>query len=210
MKMIKRYFPLLTFNQLKQFYQMKLLYKQCNTRINLISHKTIHWFYEYHVLHSLCIAKIVNFLQGALILDAGTGGGFPGIPLAIMFPESNFFLIDSITKKIVAVKEIANTLELNNLTVECTRVENISSSFDFIITRAVASLPNLISFSNGKILATSRYCLQNGILALKGGYLSSEKKNFPQYKEYWIKSSFKEEFFKYKKILFYSCPISTK
>lgn len=204
--MIKRYFPLLTYNQMNKFYKMILLYKQWNTRINLISHKTIHWFYEYHILHSLCIAKIINIYQDALIMDAGTGGGFPGIPLAIMCPDSNFFLIDSIFKKIAAVKEIASTLELNNLTVECTRIENISMKFDFIITRAMASLPKLISFSNGKILSTSRHCLQNGILALKGGSLMSERKNFHQSKEYWINSYFKEDFFKFKKILYYSCP----
>lgn len=207
MKLIKRYFPSLTSLQLIQFSQMKLLYKQCNTRINLISHKTIHWFYEYHVLHSLCIAKTVTFLQNTLILDSGTGGGFPGIPLAIIFPKSNFFLVDSITKKILAVKEIANTLELNNLTVECTRIENISKKFDFIITRAVTYIPKLVHFSNEKIFSTSRHCLFNRILALKGGYLSNEKNNFPQSKEYWLKYFFKEEFFKYKKIFFYSCPI---
>lgn len=203
MHMIKKYFPLLTNHQLTQFSHMKLLYEQYNTRMNLISNKTIHFFYEHHVLHSLGIAKIVNFLQDAIIMDAGTGGGFPGIPLAILFPESNFFLVDSITKKILAVKEIANILELNNLTVECTRIENISTSFDFIVTRAVASLPKLVYFTNGKILSTSRHCLPNGILALKGGDLSSEKKNKYKYKEYWLKYYFKEEFFKYKKILFF-------
>lgn len=204
MQMIKRYFPLLTPHQLTQFYHMKLLYEQWNSRINLISHKTIHCFYEYHVLHSLAIAKIVNFLQDALILDAGTGGGFPGIPLAILFPESNFFLVDSIRKKILAVKEIANILELNNLTVECTRIENISTRFDFIVTRAVTSLPKLVYLTNGKILSPSLHCRPNGILALKGGDLSSEKKKLTKYKEYWLKYYFKEEFFKYKKILFFS------
>lgn len=197
MKLIKKYFPLLTSHQLIQFFKMKLLYEQCNTRINLISHKTIYWFYEYHVLHSLCIAKIVNFLQDAIIMDAGTGGGFPGIPLAILFPKSNFFLVDSIIKKILAVKEIINSLELKNLTVECTRIENISTSFDFIVTRSVASIPKL------KLLSTSRHCIKNGLLAIKGGNFSSEKNNCHNYKEYWLKSYFKEEFFKYKKIIYY-------
>lgn len=209
MKIIKRYFPLLTSHQLVQFSQMKLLYKQCNTRINLISHKTIHCFYESHVLHSLCIAKTVKFLQDVLIMDAGTGGGFPGIPLAILFPKCNFFMVDSITKKILAVKEIANTLELNNLTVECSRIEHLSSHFDYIITRAVTYLPKLIYFSVEKILSISLNYIPNGILALKGGDLRSEKKNIYNSKEYWLKYYFKEEFFKYKKILFYSCPISS-
>lgn len=207
MKIIKKYFPLLTSQQLIQFSQMKLLYKQCNTRINLISYKTIYCFYESHILHSLCIAKTVNFLQDVLIMDAGTGGGFPGIPLAILFPKCNFFLVDYRTKKILAVKEIANTLELNNLTVEFSRIEHISNNFDYIITRAVAYLPKLIYFSTGKILSVSRNSIYNGILALKGGDLRNEKKNY-QSKEYWLKYYFKEEFFKYKKILFYSCPIS--
>jgi 16S rRNA (guanine527-N7)-methyltransferase len=138
-------------------------------------------------------------------MDAGTGGGFPGIPLAILYPKCNFFLVDSINKKILAVKEIANSLELNNLTVKCSRTENISNNFDFIIMRAVEYFPKLIYLYSGKIFSISRHYIQNGLLALKGGYL--EKKN-NSYKEYWLKYYFKEEVFKYKKILFYLCPIS--
>lgn len=196
MKIIKKYFPLLTSHQVIQFSQMKLLYKQCNTRINLISQKTIHWFYECHVLHSLCVTKTVKFLQNALIMDAGTGGGFPGIPLAILYPTCNFFLVDSITKKILLVKEIVNTLELKNLTVECSRIEHISNNFDFIITRAIAYFPKLIHL---KIFSISLHYIPNAILALKGGYLSNKKKK-TNYK--WLKYYFKEEVFLKKNIFF--------
>jgi 16S rRNA (guanine527-N7)-methyltransferase len=174
---ILKYFPNLTPLQIQQFEQLLPLYKEWNEKINIISRKDIENLYTHHVLHSLAIAKVVNFKDGAKILDLGTGGGFPGIPLAILYPSVSFYLVDSIGKKIKVVQEIAAALELNNVEAEHIRVENIKNrKFDFIVTRAVAQLDQLVKWSRHLINKQQVHALPNGFLALKGGDVREEIK----------------------------------
>jgi 16S rRNA (guanine527-N7)-methyltransferase len=171
---IFHYFPNLSATQKTQFKKLGLVFFDWNNKINLISRKDIAHFYERHVLHSLGIAKVLDFLPGSKVLDIGTGGGFPGLPLAILYPGSQFILVDSIQKKIKAVNGIIEELEIKNATGVHSRAEKVKGSFDFIISRAVTRLNRFIPWTHGKINSMSRNKINNGILYLKGGELSKE------------------------------------
>jgi len=201
-QIIHNYFPDLTAVQSEQFERMFELYAEWNSKINVISRKDIEFLYEKHVLHSLGIAKLVQFRKGTRILDVGTGGGFPGIPLAILFPETEFYLIDSIGKKIKVVNEISAGLGLKNVVAEQKRVEEVKEQFDFVVSRAVTSFPEFYYWTRYKTFITNKNQIPNGILYLKGGDLSEELKDFPRAKIYELKTFFKEEFFETKKLVY--------
>ncbi len=194
-------FPHLTSNQKEQFEKLEKLYVEWNEKINVISRKDIDSLYLKHVLHSLAIAKVQTFEPGTYILDVGTGGGFPGIPLAILFPETRFYLIDVILKKITVVRAVAEALELKNVKAEQMRAENVKGDFDFIVSRAVTNMPDFHSWVKGKIKKQSKHELKNGILYLKGGDLTEELALFPKATEYEISEFFKDEFFETKKVV---------
>ena len=196
MNQILNYFPDLQPVQIEQFKQLQPLYTDWNEKINVISRKDIENLYERHVLHSLSIAKLIKFVNGTKIIDVGTGGGFPGIPLAIMFPNVGFHLIDSIGKKITVVKEVAKELGLNNVTAVQSRSENIKKKFDFVVSRAVTDIPQFIGFTQHLLSPRDRNSIPNGILYLKGGDFRHELDKIKQYSEiYEITDFFKEEFF---------------
>jgi len=199
---IKRYFPNLSETQLGRFKAIAEVYKDWNQKINVVSRKDIDEIYIRHVLHSLAIAKIQSFQPGSKVLDVGTGGGFPGIPLAILFPETQFTLVDSIGKKIKVVEEVVEALELKNVTAINDRVENISGEFDFIVSRAVAVMPSFVHWVKGKIAKESRHQLKNGILYLKGGDLTEELKPYRTVKIFELSKLFEEEFFDTKKVVY--------
>jgi len=203
MKIIQKYFPALTQKQNEQFKLLQNLYKDWNSKINVISRKDIEHLYERHILHSLAIAKIITFKPNTSILDVGTGGGFPGIPLAILFPDCHFHLIDSVAKKIKVVNEIAHAIELKNIHAEQIRAEKIKSTYDFIVSRAVTSLPDFYNWVKGTINKNSVNELKNGIIYLKGGDLTEEIKQFkPSVQVYNISPFFEEPFFETKKIVY--------
>ena len=201
MEFILNYFPDLTDVQINQFQQLEALYQDWNSKINVISRKDIDELYVKHVLHSLAIAKIQKFEPGTYILDVGTGGGFPGIPLAILFPETRFYLIDVILKKINVVKAVAEALELKNVKAEQMRAENVKGDFDFIVSRAVTNMPDFVFWIKDKIKKQQKHELKNGILYLKGGDLTEELAAFPNAKEYNIAEFFEGEFFETKKVV---------
>lgn len=201
MKEILKYFPDLTDNQILQFQKLESLYQDWNSKINVISRKDIDELYTKHVLHSLAIAKIQPFIPGTYVLDVGTGGGFPGIPLAILFPETRFYLIDVILKKINVVKAVAEALELKNVKAEQMRAENVKGDYDFIVSRAVTNMPDFVSWIKDKIKKQNKHELQNGILYLKGGDLTEELVAFPKATEYNISGFFENEFFETKKVV---------
>jgi len=201
MEEILKYFPDLTESQKNQFQNLEVLYKDWNSKINVISRKDIDELYTKHVLHSLAIAKIQQFEPGTYILDVGTGGGFPGIPLAILFPETRFYLIDVILKKINVVKAVAESLGLTNVKAEQMRAENVKGDFDFIVSRAVTNMPDFVGWVKDKIKKHNKHELKNGILYLKGGDLTEELKDFPKAKEYNIADFFDNEFFETKKVV---------
>jgi 16S rRNA (guanine527-N7)-methyltransferase len=201
MEFILKYFPDLTDVQINQFQQLEALYQDWNSKINVISRKDIDELYVKHVLHSLAIAKIQKFEPGTYVLDVGTGGGFPGIPLAILFPETRFYLIDVILKKINVVKAVAEALELKNVKAEQMRAENVKGDFDFIVSRAVTNMPDFVSWIKDKIKKQQKHELKNGILYLKGGDLTEELAAFPNAKEYTIADFFEGEFFETKKVV---------
>lgn len=201
MEEIIKQFPNLTENQIQQFQKLEALYQDWNAKINVISRKDIDALYTKHVLHSLAIAKIQPFEPGTYILDVGTGGGFPGIPLAILFPETRFYLIDVILKKINVVKAVAEALALKNVKAEQMRAENVKGDYDFIISRAVTNMPDFVSWIKYKIKKQNKHQLPNGILYLKGGDLTEELKDFPKANEYNISEFFKDEFFETKKVV---------
>ena len=201
MEFILNYFPDLTDVQINQFQQLEALYQDWNSKINVISRKDIDELYVKHVLHSLAIAKIQKFEPGTYVLDVGTGGGFPGIPLAILFPETRFYLIDIILKKINVVKAVAEALELKNVKAEQMRAENVKGDFDFIVSRAVTKMPDFVSWIKDKIKKQQKHELKNGILYLKGGDLTEELAAFPNAKEYNIADFFESEFFETKKVV---------
>lgn len=196
------YFPDLSAEQKIQFESLYDLYADWNSKINVISRKDIDLLYEHHVLHSLAIAKVIQFKKQTKLMDVGTGGGFPGIPLAILFPESEFLLVDSIGKKIHVVTEIAAALKLENVRAEKTRAEEVKGEFDFIVSRAVTAFPEFYGWVKYKTSANSFNDLPNGILYLKGGDLSAELSGFNRAKIYELKAFFKEAFFETKKLVY--------
>jgi 16S rRNA (guanine527-N7)-methyltransferase len=201
MEEILKYFPNLTAIQKEQFTKLDFLYHDWNAKINVISRKDIDELYTKHILHSLGIAKIIEFEPGTYVLDVGTGGGFPGIPLAILFPETRFYLIDVIAKKIKVVRAVAEALELKNVKAEQLRAESVKGDFDFIVSRAVTNMPDFVSWIKDKIKKKSKHELKNGILYLKGGDLTEELKDFPKATEYNLSDFFEDEFFETKKVV---------
>ncbi len=201
-EVIKKYFPNLNAKQLEQFCALSDLYAEWNAKINVISRKDIDNFNERHLLHSLSVAKFVYFNSGARVLDVGTGGGFPGIPLAIMFPETEFLLVDSIGKKITVVNEVIRELGISNATGEHTRAEKAKGKFDFVVTRAVTRLDKLIPWVRQKVLSKNRHDLPNGVLALKGGDLTDELKEIRfKCRIFELSGCFDEAFFESKKLV---------
>jgi 16S rRNA (guanine527-N7)-methyltransferase len=198
-----KYFPEITAEQQAQFAQLQELYTLWNGQINVISRKDIDLLYERHVLHSLGIAKVMAFLPGESVLDVGTGGGFPGIPLAILFPETNFHLVDSIGKKIKVVTEIAAALGLTNVRATHARAEEIKEQFDFVVSRAVTQLKDFYPWVKGKFKKQSTNKLPNGILYLKGGDLTQEIADAGlAVQQYHLKDYFEEEFFETKQVIY--------
>lgn len=199
----KKYFPLLSEKQKEQFAQLLPLYNDWNSKINVISRKDMEHFYERHVLHSLGIAKTISFKPGTKILDVGTGGGFPGIPLAILFPYADFFLVDSIGKKINVVNAVAESIGLKNIRAKQIRAEEIKEQFDFVVSRAVTDFPAFHSWVKNKFRKDGFNNLPNGILYLKGGDLTQELKSFSgKTKVFELKNYFSEEFFETKKVVY--------
>jgi 16S rRNA (guanine527-N7)-methyltransferase len=201
MEAILKHFPNLTEVQKEQFQQLDALYHDWNEKINVISRKDIDALYTKHILHSLGIAKIQSFEPGTYVLDVGTGGGFPGIPLAILFPETRFYLIDVIAKKIKVVQAVADALGLKNVKAEQIRAENVKGDFDFIVSRAVTNMPDFVSWVKTKIKKQHKHELKNGILYLKGGDLTEELAAFPKATLYDLANFFEDEFFETKKVV---------
>jgi 16S rRNA (guanine527-N7)-methyltransferase len=198
---ILKYFPNLSEIQKEQFEKLDFLYHDWNEKINVISRKDIDALYTKHILHSLGIAKIIDFVPGTHVLDVGTGGGFPGIPLAILFPETRFYLIDIIAKKIKVVQAVIDALQLTNVKADQLRAELVKGDFDFIVSRAVTNMPDFVSWIEHKIKKKSKHELRNGILYLKGGDLIEELKGFPKATEYNLADFFEDEFFETKKVV---------
>jgi len=201
METILNYFSELSETQKSQFSKLMALYSYWNSQINVISRKDIDELYNRHVLHSLGIAKVQNFKKNTAILDVGTGGGFPGIPLAILFPESNFYLVDSIGKKIKVVNEIVKELQLQNVKAEHMRAEQVKGEFDFIVSRAVTNMDDFVKWTRKKIAKKQQHGLKNGILYLKGGDLTEELRNFPKATIYNLADYFEDSFFETKKVV---------
>ncbi len=201
-QLIFDYFPDLSDTQRQRFALLSDLYQDWNQKINVVSRKDIEELYLRHVLHSLGIAKIQMFRPGSKVLDVGTGGGFPGIPLAILFPDTHFTLVDSIGKKIKVVEEVVAGLQLTNVTAVNKRVEEISGQFDFIVSRAVASMPTFVHWVKGRIKKESVHERRNGILYLKGGDLSEELKEYKTAQIFDLTEYFKEPFFETKKLVY--------
>jgi len=201
MKEIIKYFPNLTDTQLDQFSRLEGLYTEWNAMINVISRKDINELYTRHVLHSLGIAKVLEFNPGASVLDVGTGGGFPGIPLAILFPETNFYLVDVIAKKIKVVEGVAEALGLTNVRAAQKRAETIDEEFDFIVSRAVTNMPDFVKWVRGKVKKAQNHDLPNGVLYLKGGDLTEELSVFQKVTLFNLSDYFSDEFFETKKVV---------
>ena len=201
MQLILKYFPNLTEDQIEKFKKLQELYEDWNLKINVVSRKDIDELYLRHVLHSLGIAKVIAFKDGSKILDVGTGGGFPGIPLAILFQECSFHLVDSIAKKLKVVNEVVDGLGLTNVKTTHSRVEGIDDTFDFIVSRAVAAMPTFVHWTKGKIAKQQNNNLKNGILYLKGGDLSEELQDYKTTTIYNLSDYFDEDFFETKKVV---------
>ncbi|MCE7073255.1 16S rRNA (guanine(527)-N(7))-methyltransferase RsmG [Dyadobacter sp. CY327] len=203
MELINKYFPDLTADQRDKFGQMEDLYQFWNAKVNVISRQDIDTLYERHVLHSLGIAKVQEFKSGTSILDVGTGGGFPGIPLAILFPKAQFHLVDSIGKKIRVVQEIADALKLDNVKAEQIRAERLDDSYEFVVSRAVTRITPFVGWVKKNISKNSFHSLRNGILYLKGGDLTEELSELNQKsRTYELSGYFEEEFFQTKKVVY--------
>ena len=201
MEKLLTYFPTLSDLQKQKLQQLQGLYADWNRKINVISRKDIDALYERHVLHALGIAKLISFRPNANVLDVGTGGGFPGVPLAILFPDTNFYLIDSIQKKIRVVEAIAKAIDLNNLKASYLRAEEVEGQFDFVVSRAVTKMPRFVGWVKNKISTSQQHELANGILALKGGDLTAELLDYPNAKVYPLERYFHEQFFATKAVV---------
>jgi 16S rRNA (guanine527-N7)-methyltransferase len=210
MKIIQKYFKGLSKEQLIQFTKLEVLYKDWNSKINVISRKDIDELYLRHVLHSLSIAKLISFKDGTSILDVGTGGGFPGIPLAILFPNCKFHLVDSIQKKINVVNNVVKELDLKNVKTSSCRVEAISEKNDFVVSRAVTNMKDFVSWIKFKINKNSFNDFKNGVLYLKGGDLNEELKSFKNVKTFELSEFFNEDFFNEKKVVYLPIKYKTK
>ena len=201
MELILKYFPDLTKQQIEQFEKLETLYQDWNLKINVVSRKDIDELYLRHVLHALGIAKVMRFKPGSSIMDVGTGGGFPGIPLAILHPECQFHLVDSIAKKIKVVDEVVAGAGLTNVKTSHSRVEDIDETYDFIVSRAVAAMPTFVRWVKGKVKRSQHHELKNGILYLKGGDLTEELESYKTATIYDLKSYYDEDFFDTKKVV---------
>lgn len=204
--LIFNYFPHLSQDQITQFRALESVYFDWNTKINVVSRKDIDELYLRHVLHSLGIAKVITFKPGTAILDVGTGGGFPAIPLAILFPQAQFLAVDPIGKKIKVVNEVIKELGLKNVEAQQTRVEALKAQFDFIVSRAVAAMPTFVHWVDGRIAPGGFNTLKNGILYLKGGDLNEELKDFKQAQQFALSAYFEEPFFDTKKLVYLPYP----
>ncbi len=202
MELLQKYFPNLTEKQKEQFAALQGLYAEWNEKINVISRKDIDNLMERHVLHSLAIADLVRFQSGTTVLDVGTGGGFPGIPLAILFPETEFLLIDSIGKKIKVVEAVIEAIGLENVRARHQRVQQVKERFDFVVSRAVTNLQELVKISRKNIKKEGRNGLSNGIICLKGGSLEEELRPFAEVAVFPISDFFEEAFFETKKVVY--------
>ena len=202
-ELLAKYFPSLTDRQKEQFAALDGLYRDWNSKINVISRKDIDNLYEHHVLHSLAIAEFIRFRPGTRIMDLGTGGGFPGIPLAILFPEARFHLVDSIGKKIRVCQEVSKALSLENVTTQWCRAEEVREQFHFIVSRAVMPLPDLVRIVRGKISREQLNALPGGLICLKGGELVEEAKPFGKAAQITpLSDYFREEYFETKKLIY--------
>ncbi len=200
---ITKYFPELTEKQLEQFAQLEALYSEWNEKINVISRKDIGNLYEHHVLHSLGIAKAIRFRSGTTVVDVGSGGGFPGIPLAILFPEVQFHLVDSIGKKMRVAEEVKQAIGLENCTTQHSRMEDVKAQFDFVVSRAALPMPELVKLVRKNISRQSKNALPNGILTLKGGDLTGELSAFRRDAVvYNLSDWFNESFFETKQLVY--------
>ena len=201
-----KYFPEINYRQAEQFAMLGSLYAEWNSRINVISRKDIDYLYERHVLHSLAIAKVISFAPGAKVLDVGTGGGFPGVPLAIFFPKTHFHLIDSIGKKLKVVDAVVETIQLQNVTTQHIRAEQLTGQYDFVVSRAVTSLSAFLPWVKDKFTQRNLHPIPNGVFFLKGGDLTTEL--FP-YRDrttvFHISQFFCEPFFEEKKVVYVKC-----
>lgn len=202
MELILKYFPNLTKDQINKFSKLESLYHDWNLKINVVSRKDIDELYLRHVLHSLSIAKFIVFKDGSKIIDVGTGGGFPGIPLAIMFPNCNFHLVDSIAKKLKVVNEVVEGLQLENVKTTHSRVEDIDETYDFVVSRAVAAMPTFVHWTKGKIAKEQKHSIRNGIIYLKGGDLEEELKDYKTIEIYNLSNYYEEDFFETKKLVY--------
>ena len=201
-QLIFNYFPNLTQQQQDQFIALEALYQDWNLKINVVSRKDIEELYLRHVLHSLAIAKFISFNPGAQVLDVGTGGGFPGIPLAILFPETQFTLVDAIGKKIKVVQEVVDGLGIENVRAIHQRVEEDNNQYDFVVSRAVAAMPTFMRWIKGRIKKVSEHPIKNGVLYLKGGDLGEELQDYRTVQIYSLMDYYKEEFFETKKLVY--------
>lgn len=201
MELILKYFPDLSDLQIQQFKKLETLYQDWNLKINVVSRKDIDELYLRHVLHSLAIAKVIKFKPNTKIMDVGTGGGFPGVPLAILFPECSFHLVDSIAKKLKVVNEVVEGLGITNVKTMHCRVEEVNEQYDFIVSRAVAAMPTFVHWVKGKIAKQQNHEIKNGIIYLKGGDLSEELKDYKTATIYNLSDFYTEDFFETKKIV---------
>ena len=201
-QLIFNYFPNLTQQQQDQFIELEALYQDWNLKINVVSRKDIEELYLRHVLHSLAIAKFISFNPGAQVLDVGTGGGFPGIPLAILFPETQFTLVDAIGKKIKVVQEVVDGLGIENVRAIHQRVEEDNNQYDFVVSRAVAAMPTFMRWIKGRIKKVSEHPIKNGVLYLKGGDLGEELQDYRTVQIYSLMDYYKEDFFETKKLVY--------